>query len=52
MRFFKSYKDTAKVGVQFFDQNTPNLNISARMSWSISEILKQLKKIAVAYYQV
>ena len=31
---------------------TPNLNISARMSWSISEILKPFKKLAVVYYQV
>ena len=28
----------------FLDQITPNLNSSARMSWSISEILKQFKK--------
>ena len=27
----------------FLDQITPNLNISARMSWSLSEILKLLK---------
>ena len=34
------------------DQNNPNLNISVRMSWSISEILKPFKKLAVVYYQV
>ena len=31
---------------------TPNLDISARMSWSISEISKLFKKHAVMYYQV
>ena len=30
----------------------PNLNISARMSLSISEILKPFKKLAVVFYQV
>ena len=34
----------------FLDQITPNLNISARMSWSISEILKLFKKLAVMDY--
>ena len=34
------------------DQNNPNLNISDRMRWSISEILKPFKKLAVVYYQV
>ena len=29
---------------KFLDQITPNLNISARMIWSISEILKPFKK--------
>jgi len=36
----------------FLDQYNPNLNISARMSWSISEILNPFKKLAVVYYQV
>ena len=35
----------------FLDQITPNLNISATMSWSLSEILKLFKKLAVKYYQ-
>ena len=36
----------------FSDQNNPNLNISVRMSWSISEILNETvqKKLAVVYY--
>ena len=46
-------KDTAKLYIQFFQTKiTQNLNISARMSWSLPEILKQFKKLAVAYYQV
>ena len=31
---------------------TPSLHISARMSWSISEILKPFKKLAIVFYQV
>ena len=51
---FISDKDTAKLYiVQFFRPKKPqNLNISARMSWSISEILKPFEKLAVVYYQV
>ena len=46
-------KNTAKLYVQFFSAKiTPNLNISARMSWSISEILKPLTKHEVVHYQV
>ena len=53
MNVFISDKDTATFFVQFFRPKiTPNLNINARMSWSISEILKPFKKLAVLYYQV
>ena len=53
MSVFISDKDTAKLYVHFLDKITPNLNISARMSWSISEILKPFKKLAVSqFYQV
>ena len=45
-----SDKDIAKLYVQFLAQITPNLNISARMSGSISELLKPVKKPAVVYY--
>ena len=41
---FISDKDTAKLYVQFCrPKSTPNLNISVRMSWSISEILESFK---------
>ena len=46
MNVFRSDKDTAKLYIQFVDQITQNLNISARMSWSLSEILKLFKKLA------
>ena len=36
----------------FQTKKTSNINFSARMSWSISEILKPFKKLAVVYYQV
>ena len=36
----------------FKNKITPNLNIRARMSWSISEILKPLKNLTVKCYQV
>ena len=36
----------------FYTKITPNLNISARMSRSISETLKPFKKLAVVYHQV
>ena len=49
MNVLISDKNTAKPYVQFFNQT---LNISARRSWSISEILKTFKKLAVVYYQV
>ena len=49
MSVFISDKDTAKLYVQFFRLN---LNISARVSWSTSENLKQFKKLVVVYYQV
>ena len=45
-------KDT-ELYVQFFTPKKPkSINISSRMSWYISEILKPLKKLAVVYYQV
>ena len=48
-----SDKATAKLYIQFFQTKiTPNLNISARTSSSLSEILKQFKKLTVVYYQV
>ena len=53
MSVFISDKATAKLYIQFFRTKiTPNLNISARMSSSLSEILKQFKKLTVVYYQV
>ena len=53
MSVFLPDKDKAKLYVQFFwTKITPNLNISARMSWPSSEILKTFKKLAVVYYQV
>ena len=35
----------------FLDQNNPKFKFCARMSWSMSEILKPVKKRAVVYYQ-
>ena len=53
MSVFTSDKNTAKLYIQFFQTKiTPNLNISARMSSSLSEILKQFKNLTVMYYQV
>ena len=53
MSVFISDKATAKLYIQFFHTKiTPNLNISPRMSSSLSEILKQFKKLTVVYYQV
>ena len=53
MSVFISDKDTAKLYIQFFQTKiTPNLNISARTSSSLSGILKQLKKLTVVNYQV
>ena len=53
MSVFISHEDTAKLYDQFLDQNNPKSRIiSARKSWSISEILKPFKKLAVVYYQV
>ena len=46
MSVFIPGKDKAKLCVQFLRPITPNLNISARMSLSISEILKPFKKLA------
>ena len=52
MSFIISDKDTAKLYVQFFGQEKPQINkISARMNRPISEILKPLKILAVVYYQ-
>ena len=52
MSVFISDKDMAQLYLKFFyTKMTPNLNISARMSWSISEILKPFKKLTVAHYQ-
>ena len=52
MNVFIFDKGTAKLYVRFFYAKiTPILNISARMSWSTSEILKLFKKLAVMYYQ-
>ena len=44
-----SDKDPVKLYVQLFRPNkiTLNLNISAKTSWSISEILKPFKKLAI-----
>ena len=51
MSVFISDKDTATLYIQFFETKiAPNLNISARTSWSISEILKPFKNLAVVYY--
>ena len=51
MSVFISDKDTAKLYVQFFfTKIIPNLNISARMSWSTSEILRPFKKLAVVCF--
>ena len=47
MSVFIFDKDTAKLYVQFLDQNNPKSEISARR-----EILKPFKKLAVLYYQV
>ena len=46
MSVFIPDKVTAKLCVQFLRPITPNLNISARMSLSKSEILKLFKKLA------
>ena len=44
---------TAKLSSTTFKTKiTPSLHISARMSWSISEILKPFKKLAIVFYQV
>ena len=52
MSIFESDKDTAKLYVQFLDQNRlQNLTISARMSCFVSEILKPFKKFTVIYCQ-
>ena len=53
MSVFLSEQDTARLYVQFFlDQNNPkSKSFSARMSWSMSEILKSFKKLAVVCYQ-
>ena len=51
MSVFISDKDTAKLYVQFFfTKIIPNLNISARTSWSTSEILRPFKKLAVVCF--
>ena len=50
MSVVTSDEDTAKLYVQIF--RPKHLNISARMSSSISEILKPFKKLAVLCYQV
>ena len=51
MSVFLSEQDTARLYVQFFlDQNNPK-SFSARMTWSMSEILKSFKKLAVVCYQ-
>ena len=51
MSVFIPDKDAAKLSVHFFFyQNNPKSNISARISWSISEILKLFKKLALVYY--
>ena len=53
MSVFITDKDTAKLHLQLsWTKITSNLNISARMSWSISEILKPFKELSVLYYQV
>ena len=53
MSVFIPDKDTAKLYLQLsWTKITSNLNISARMSWSISEILKPFKELSVLYYQV
>ena len=52
MSVFISDKDTTKRYVQFLDQNNLKSKYKSRMSWSISEILRPFKKLAVVYYQV
>ena len=53
MSVFTSDKGTVKLyRLTFLTKITPNLNISARMSWSIWDILKPFKKLVVVYYQV
>ena len=54
MSVFISDKDMAKLNVQYFSsrkENNSKSNISARMSWSTSEILKPFKKRTGVYYQ-
>ena len=54
MSVFISDKDMAKLNVQYFSsrkENNSKSNISARMSWSTSEILKPFKNRAGVYYQ-
>ena len=52
MSVFISDKDMAKLYVQFLDQNNSKSKKSARMSWSMSALLKPLKKLAGVSYQV
>ena len=52
MRVFISDKDTVKLCVEIFRPKYPQIDIDARMSWSMAEILKSFKKLAVVYYQV
>lgn len=52
MSVFITDKDTVNFTSNFLDKITLNLNISVRMSRSISDILKLFKKLAVVYYQV
>ena len=41
-----------RLNLIFWTKITPNLNISARMSWSISGILKLFKKLTVECYHL
>ena len=50
MSVFIFDKDRLNFTSNLLDQN--NLILGARISWSISEILKLLEKLSVVYYQV